>query len=296
MTEVWLTCMHRYSKLSIAMHRSLISPTLFVLMAVILALNANGATVPFDTLNYNFQLGAGGGGSQATLSGATWEVFSDNFANKIGTHNDYSAVTTTLSTNANLDDTRFGEVSSSAWTAINLTGGSKTAKQTAKQDDKFFSNGAGSTGLARYEMAAYLVSLYNVAQGNSLSNESLQEAIWTLLDPKAEGRAPNPNRVDPSVDLENAANWYSTMNTPANLGALNAFLANYEVVSDPNMKFKRGLGVGGFEEQIVDPPARCAVPEPRGGIWMLIGLFAALGAFQLRRTRGALSAFTAHAN
>jgi len=206
------------------------------------------------------------------------EGFSDDFANKIGTHNDYSADVTTLSTVANLDETRFGEVSS--WTAISLTGGSKTAKQ----DDKFFNNGEGSTALARYEMAAYLVSLYNVKQGTSPSNEGIQEAIWTLMDPKAEGRAPNPNRVDPTVDLENAANWYSTMNTQANLGALNSFLADYEIVSAAGMKLRRGLGVGGFEEQIVDPAGPIAAPEPRAGVWMLIGLFA-VGGFLLRRSR-----------
>ena len=245
--------------------------------------------MPFDTLSYNFQLGSGGGGSQATLDGATWEVFSDDFANKIGASQDYSADITTLSTSANLDETRFGELSSGAWTNINLTGGSKSAKQIAKQDDKFFNTGAGSAGLARYEMAAYLVSLYNVGQGKNQTNESIQEAIWRLLDPKGGGSAPNPNGVDPSVELENAANWYTTMNTPANLGALNAFLGNYEIVSDPTMKFKKGRGIGGFQEQIVDPPSRCAVPEPRGGTWMLIGLFAAIGGFQLRRARGVLS-------
>jgi len=270
-----------------AMKRSLICPALFI--SFLLALSASGATVPFDTLSYNFQLGAGGGGSQATLDGATWEVFSDDFTNKIGAQQAYSADITTLSTNANLDETRFGELSSGAWTAINLTGSSKTAKQIAKQDDKFFNNGAGSAALARYEMAAYLVSLYNVGQGKNQTNKSIQEAIWTLLDPKAQGRAPNPNGVDPSVELENAASWYTTMNTTANLGELNTFLSNYEIVSDPNMKFKKGRGVGGFEEQIVDPPARCAVPEPRGGIWMLIGLFAAVGAVQLQRARAAFS-------
>jgi hypothetical protein len=268
------------------MQQSLIFSAL--LTSLVLSVSASGATVPFDTLKYNFQLGGGGGGSTATLNGAQWEVFSDDFADKIAAPVDYSADITTLSTSANLDDTRFGEVASNAWTAISLTGNAKTVKQ----DDKFFNGGAGSSGLARYEMAAYLVSLYNVGQGKNQTNESIQEAIWTLLDPSADGRAPNPNRVNPSVELENAATWYSTMNTAANLGALNSFLANYEIVSDPAMKFKKGLGIGGFQEQIVDPPAApcptpSAVPEPRGGMWMLVGLFAA-GGFLLRRSRGAV--------
>lgn len=255
-----------------------------LLISFLLALSVSGATVPFDTLSYNFQLGAGGGGSQATLDGATWEVFSDDFANKIAATHNYSADITTLSTDANLDETRFGEVASNAWTSIDLTGTSKTAKQTAKQDEKFFNSGAGTSALARYEMAAYLVSLYNVGLGKNQTNSSIQEAIWTLMDPKGGGSAPNPNHVDPTAELENAANWYTTMNTTANLSALNAFLGNYEIISDPTMKFKKGRATGGFQEQIVDPPARCStVPEPRGAAWVLIGLFAAIGAFQLRR-------------
>jgi hypothetical protein len=267
------------------MKLSLISP--IISSFFLFVLGASGATVPFDTLKSNFQLGGGGGGAEATLSGAQWEVFSDDFADKITVPKDYSADITTLSTTANLDETRFGEISSNAWNTIDLTG----KFSAVKADEKFFNKGAGASGLARYEMAAYLVSLYDVAQGNDKTNESIQEAIWTLMDPTAEGKAPNPNKVDPTLELENAASWYIEMNTPGNLNALNAFLGNYEVVSDPNMKFRRGRGVGGFEEQIVDPPAvhaafvvASAVPEPRGGAWMLIGLFG-LGGFLVRKAR-----------
>jgi hypothetical protein len=41
-----------------------------------------------------------------------------------------------------------------------------------------------------------------------------------------------------------------------------------------------GVGVGGFQEQIVFTPA----PEPRGGTWMLIGLFA-VGGLLFERAR-----------
>ena len=56
------------------------------------------------------------------------------------------------------------------------------------------------------------------------------------------------------------------MSAPANQGALNTFLSKFEIVSPTNMTFKNGLGSGGFQEQIV------LTPEPRGGIWMLLGL------------------------
>jgi hypothetical protein len=32
------------------------------------------------------------------------------------------------------------------------------------------------------------------------------------------------------------------------------------------MTFRNGLGIGGFQEQIV------MTPEPRGGVWILLGL------------------------
>jgi hypothetical protein len=256
------------------MKRSLIFGTGFGLFLMVASAGAN----TLDPTNYNFPLGGGGGGAQATLNGVSVEIFCDNFANEISLGDDYSADITSLSTTANLDETRFGGVASNAWTTIVLTSGSSQA-----EDDTFFNSGAGSGALARYEMAAYLVSQYDVSQGNTKSNERIQEAIWTLLDPKAEGAAVNPDGVNPSIQLEDAASWYKTMNT-GNLNALNAFLADYEIVSDPKMKFTNGLGVGGFQEQIVDPVHLTATPEPRGGIWMLIGLLG-VAAFPLRRAR-----------
>ncbi len=259
------------------MKRSLSFGTGFAVF--LLAVSARASTVPLDTTSYNFQLGGGGGGAQATLNGVPVEIFCDDFANQIGIHDDDSADVTTLSTSANLDETRFGGVASTAWTTINLTSGTSEAA-----DDTFFNSGAGSTALARYGMAAYLVSQYDVADGNDKSNERIQDAIWTLMDPKAEGPAANPNGVNPSIELENAASWYASMNTPGNLAALNAFLTNYEIVSDPDMKFTKGLGTGGFQEQIVDPVHVAATPEPRGAVWMLMGLFG-VGGFLLQRAR-----------
>ncbi len=266
------------------MKRSLIYPALITFFLI--AFGASGAPVQFDTLSHNFQLAGGGGGDQATLSGTQLEFFGDDFTDTISATHDYLADVTTLSTTANLDETRFGEVSSTGWTKITLT--DHTA--AGKQDQSFFNSGAGTGALARYEMSAFLVSLYNVGGGNAASNNQIQEAIWSLLDPTRDGKAPNPTGANPTAYLEEAASWYSTMNTAANRGALNAFLGNYEIVSDPTMKYKRGLGIGGFQEQIVDPPARqapvlCATPEPRGGIWMVIGLFV-FGGFLLQRARG----------
>ena len=271
------------------MKKGLIVGTILTIFALIS--RANAAGVPFDTLSYKFQLAGGGGGSQAMLNGVNVEAFGDDFADKVSSPSDFSADVTGLSTTANLDETRFGEVSS--WTSINLSGRPKTVAA----DKTFLNQGAGSTALARYEMAAYLVSLYGVGQGNDTANNEIQEAIWTLMDPTADHGAPNPDHIDPTSDLEQAVTWYETMNTAGNRSELNSFLAGFEIVSPTNMKFKRGLGIGGFQEDIATIPdlstdvaglnrqiVVCPTPEPRSGSWILMGLLGA-AAFVLPRVR-----------
>jgi hypothetical protein len=223
--------------------------------------------------SYNFQLAGGGGGASATLNGASVEVYCDNFADEIFVPSTNSANITTLGTSANLNETRFGNVAPTGWTTITLNDGN-TALDTA--DDNFFNdpNGstpeAGSTALVRYELAAYLVSLYNVGQGNSTSNNEIQEAIWTIMDPAAEGPVIDPSGVSPDSYLEQAVSWYNSMS--GNQTALNSFLSRFEIVSDPSMTgLRSGVGVGGFQEQIVMTPT----PEPRQGVLLLLGLLLA---------------------
>jgi hypothetical protein len=242
-----------------------------------IALGANAGTVSVDTNSYNFQLDGGGGGASATVNGAPAEIFCDNFNDEIWVPWDYSANVTTLGTGANLDETRFGGVDSTAWTTITLSDGNTTLDN---QDDSFFNTGNGTSSLARYEMAAYLVSLYNVGQGNNTPNNGIQEAIWTILDPTAEGAVIDPSGVNPDSYLEQAVNWYTSMNaTPS---ALNSFLSQFEILSDPSMTFNNGLGTGGFQEQIVMTPT--ATPEPRGAVWMLLFLMVG-GYLVVRRSR-----------
>ena len=104
-------------------------------------------------------------------------------------------------------------------------------------------------------MAAYLVSLYNVSQGNNTANNQIQEAIWTIMDPAAEGPVIDPSGVNPDSYLEQAVSWYNSMS--GNQTALNSFLSQFEIVSDPSMTgLGNGVGVGGFQEQIVMTPPR----------------------------------------
>lgn len=76
----------------------------------------------------------------------------------------------------------------------------------------------------------------------------------------------NPDSLDPSSDLEKAADWYG------GVGATTAFLSSFEVVSDVNMTVSACfVGVGGFQEQIV------MTPEPRGVALLLLGLLGVCG-------------------
>ncbi len=265
------------------------NPILGVSIAILLATvaaNANSVQtdVPLDvSANYNFPLGDGGGGAEATLNGANAEIFCVDYFNDIYLSTDYTADVTTLSTTANLSDTRFGGVSGSGWTPLTTLGAT---------DDTFFNSGAGSTALARYIMAAYLESLYDLSDGSNTANNDIQDAIWTILDPVADvnayGAVSDPG-YDGTSYIEQAASWYMAMDNAANLAALNNFLSHFEIVSDSTMTFSNGLGYGGFQEQFVDPnpipaPVPVPTPEPRSIACMLMGLFA-LGMFARRKFR-----------
>lgn len=253
-------------------------------------------TVPLDVSNnYDFPLAGGGGGAIATLNGVTVQIFCDNFANEINLGSDYSANVTTLGTGATLGLTRFGGVTqgssttpgTTGWEPIVLNDGNTSLDAT---DNAFFNTGGGLSPLARYEMVAYLVSQYNLAN-NTLpiqnANNQIQEAIWTLMDPTADGPVVDPSGLNPDSYLEQAKGWYVGMNSPGNTTALNAFLGHFEVVSDSTMTFPpAGPAINGFQEQIVDMnpvPPPTPTPEPRGVIWTLGAL--AIGAFLVKRAR-----------
>jgi hypothetical protein len=248
-----------------------------------ITISASAGPVPLilTSSSYNFQLAGGGGGASATLNGVPVEIFCDNFYNEIYVPSSNSANVTMLGTSPDLSETRFGGVAQTAWTTITLSDGNTSLDNT---DNAFFNdpNGstpqAGSTALARYDMVAYLVSLYNVAQGATTANNQIQEAIWTLMDPAAQGAVINPSGVNPDSYLEQAAGWYMT--NSGNQIAMNNFLSHFEIISDPSMTFSNGLGQGGFQEQIVMTPT----PEPRGTVWVVLCIMLG-GLVMVRRNR-----------
>ena len=118
---------------------SLIYATIFA--AFTLAGSASADSVPLVVGTYNFQLDGGGGGAQATLNGVAVQIFCDNFNDEIYVPSDNSANVTQLSTSADLDETRFGDVSS--WTTIDLAGDAT--------DQAFLNTGAnGRVGSLRH--------------------------------------------------------------------------------------------------------------------------------------------------
>ncbi len=256
-----------------------------------------GAPGTLDTISYNFQVSGGGGGSSATFTqgGQTIpiEIFCADYANDIFVpHQNYSAYLTPLTTtdpttdlSSALSHTRYGAVTS--WVSL-ASGGAFNST------DVSFVNAASA--LERYQMAAYLVSTYqtNIGVGNGNPNPSynagVQEAIWEILDPSANssisavlgGGLGVPLTSTYVTDaLHGAAAWLSPLVSGGASGItfLNAFLANYRVVSDATMT-SCGDGsnrlCGGFQEQLT------VVPEPRH---LAIVLFGLLSVFVFGRKR-----------
>ena len=249
-----------------------------VALSFVAAAMAGPVTHVLDTNSYNFQLNGGGGGAQATLDKSVpVEIFCVDFANDIYVPaQNYSAYLTPITSNSTqlMNDTRFGDVASANWTQMN----------TSFIDALDAGTINNATDLGRYQMAAYLVSQYNVPAGNSAANNGIQQAIWDILDPNTFSQVYNA-ATDSAIEA--AAQWYAGMGGNGGSSALSAFLANYRIVSSTTMT-SCGAGValcGGFQEQIT------VVPEPRHIALMLMGLLlvgsAAVRRFQAVRGSGA---------
>jgi hypothetical protein len=219
-----------------------------------LAAAAEANPVQFDTGTYNFALTGGGGGESGVLgSDQSVETFCDNFNNEISIGQDYSAYLSTLTTGSDLSHTRFG--SNSSWQTINISGDAT--------DSAIINN---ADALARYQMAAFLVSQYQIKQGSNASNNGIQAAVWDIMDPSSSPAA--PSYADAAEALEEAAEWY------ANPNSNRSFLADFLIVSDSTMS-SDGAGQplsGGFQEQLT--MLMTPVPEPRDALWILLGSFA----------------------
>jgi len=242
--------------------------------AVLVLISGVSRAAILDTISYNFPLGGGGGGASAQLDkGPAIEVFCVDFANDIFVpHLNYPANVTTITSASNLNHTRYG--GNTGWVSVApyITGGDADDAADAAIID--------ATGaLGRYQMAAYLVSQYNIPAGNTAANNGIQQAIWDILDPTTlpAGKV-LPSIGNASNGLEAAAEWYGSTTQVFR----DQYLANYRIISDAqNMGFcGSNLPLcGGFQEQIT------AVPEPSHTALVLIGLLF-VGSMALRRFTG----------
>jgi hypothetical protein len=180
----------------------------------------------------------------------------------------------TLTSGSNLSQTRFG--GNTGWVSVapNITGDADDAADAAIID--------GADALGRYQMAAYLVSQYNLPAGNTASNNGIQQAIWDILDPTTlpAGKV-LPSIGIASAGLETAAEWYGSTTQAFR----DQYLANYRIVSDAQKMGFCGANVpqcGGFQEQIT------VVPEPSHTALFLFGLMI-VGSMAVRKFTGVAS-------
>src|SRR5712692_7443362 len=148
------------------MNLSRLCGTIITLLFLAIEANANPSTL--YTLSYNFQLDANGGGLSATLNNVNIEMFCDDFAHQIWapygppTYPGYTVNVSNLSSGSDLSLTRFGGVTS--WTSVNIAGD--------PTDSNTINN---ANALARYQMAAYLVTQYHLA--DNPSNDPYNDGI-----------------------------------------------------------------------------------------------------------------------
>ncbi len=256
------------------MQRSRFLPGLLTFFFLTISASANPHRL--DTISYNFALADGGGGSSAILDlSMNIEIFCVDFANTIFVpHSMYSANLSTITSGSNLSLTRFG--GNASWKTVTIADDGVDGQSNDAADSAII-NAAGA--LARYQMAAYLVSKYNIGGGNNAFNNGIQTAIWKILNPSSYALA--PVTADSSEALESAAEWFNSTSTLDR----DAYLANYRIVSDSTMTSCNGPGMPlclGFQEQIT------VVPEPRNVAWLLMGLLGVCAvAFRRFRTTAA---------
>lgn len=227
------------------------------------------APFTLDTISRNFPLANEGGGISASLDGGNVELFDVDFGNEIVVPASYSANETLLSAAGfTASTTRFGQ--NTSWRTVSVAddgvdGGADDAADSAIIN--------ATNALGRYQMAAYLVSQYNLGAGGNAANNGIQTAIWELLNPTSYSLA--PFNADPSEALERAAVWFITTSSAGR----DSYLADYRVLSDSSMNSCGPVLCGGFQEQIaaVPEPNSAPIPEPNTVTLCVTGFIAVFG-------------------
>jgi hypothetical protein len=213
-----------------------------------------------------------GGGYLGTVTdtvtnrSATQLLFCDDFSNDISIPSGQIAVNISqLTTGSDISKTRFGSVSVANFQTVNLSLTNTQASALTVSTENALN---GATALQRYQMAAYLVTLYSFLgdhpAANSFHSDSvsrgIQDAIWTLLDAKGETFTPPSESLqagqtgDVTTYLTAAANWLSSGDK--------SFLSQFSVITDASMHSLNS----GVQELLL----YTSVPEP--GYGALLGL------------------------
>ena len=212
-----------------------------------------------------------GGGYLGTVTDSvtnrstTQLLFCNDFSNDISVPSGQIAVyISQLTGGSDITKTRFGNVSGN-FRAIDV---SLTTTQATALSTNTETGLNGATALQRYQMAAYLVTLYSFLGDHPASNSvhsdnvsrGIQDAIWTLLNAKGEIYTPPLEALqagqtgDVTTYLTAAANWLASGDR--------SFLSQFSIVTDASMHSLNS----GVQELLLYTP----VPEP--GYGALLGL------------------------
>jgi hypothetical protein len=193
-------------------------------------------------------------------------LFCDDFSNDITIPSGQLGVNLSqLTSGSDITHTRFGNVAVTDFRTINTP---LTATQASALSTNTENALNGATPLQRYQMAAYLVTLYSFLgdhpAANSYHSDSvsrgIQDAIWTLLDARGETFTPPSESLqagqtgDVTTYLTAAANWLQSGDR--------SFLSQFSIVTDASIHSLNS----GVQELLLYTP----VPEP--GYGALLGL------------------------
>lgn len=228
--------------------------TRIIIPGLLLVLGMTASATTLTVNSYILEAGeANGGGTGgefgASLNGSqtVLDVYCIDFSDEFSwgaVYNNTSPNDLTLSTGANVSNTLLG--TNTTW----------------------YNNFGGSyNGQDRYLMAAWLTTQY--APPSSAANDSIQLAIWELLDISTNLTNYNAASV---TDVNDAIAWLNNLLLPANSAALTAFENRVTIYTDTAQSMQEFLSVAS------------PVPEPSSVALMSIGCaLIGLGAMRLRR-------------